>query len=456
MNPVVFLGPTLPVSEASQLLDAVFLPPARQGDIVSAVERFHPSAIGLVDGLFLQDLAVWHKEILWAMEHGIAVFGSSSMGALRASELHSFGMRGVGWVFQQYAAGLIEDDDEVVLAHGPAESGYKKLAEPLVNVRATLAAAVCHKVMTRSESEALVDVVKELYFPERTLRRLLAEAGKMLPQNRVENLREFFHSNYVDVKREDAIQLLHALRGRSVNESQSRSVNPPATVRSLFFDTMFQRDRRVAGSAGDADVSLSQIVRYAALHLRSFESIRAQAINRTLAALLADLLGIEVTEEDIRIQRKRFCHQRALRSEEAITNWLKQNDLSPGEFNELLQSIAKCQAVHSWWRATAGHRGAQAKAILDEFRLQDLYAQVLTDTAAQQKRVSRSQYADELENDTADAFRKTTEEFSSLTGFRVSIPLHQWAEEAGFLNLTDLHMELTSAVAAAHVSSPTA
>ena len=44
-------------------------------------------AIGIIDGYFERVPSVWHKEILWAMAEGIHVFGSASMGALRAAEL---------------------------------------------------------------------------------------------------------------------------------------------------------------------------------------------------------------------------------------------------------------------------------------------------------------------------------------------------------------------------------
>jgi hypothetical protein len=83
-----------------------------------------PQAIGIIDGYFHRVPAVWHKEILWAMSEGIHVFGSASMGALRASELHRYGMIGVGRVFETYRDGRLEDDDEVVVMHSPESFGY--------------------------------------------------------------------------------------------------------------------------------------------------------------------------------------------------------------------------------------------------------------------------------------------------------------------------------------------
>src|SRR6516165_742713 len=98
MTAVIFLGPTLSVDEARQELDADYLPPAAQSDVYLAARR-QPVMIGIVDGYFQRVPSVWHKEILWAMSRGIHVFGSASMGALRAAELEVFGMEGVGAVF---------------------------------------------------------------------------------------------------------------------------------------------------------------------------------------------------------------------------------------------------------------------------------------------------------------------------------------------------------------------
>ncbi len=60
MTAVVFLGPSLPVSEARRVLDATYLPPVQQGDILSAITRHEPDVIGVVDGEFFQTLSVWH------------------------------------------------------------------------------------------------------------------------------------------------------------------------------------------------------------------------------------------------------------------------------------------------------------------------------------------------------------------------------------------------------------
>src|SRR6185436_15946902 len=126
-----FLGPTLSHDEARDVLDAEYRPPAAHGDVLRAALR-RPRAIGLVDGVFEGVPAVWHKEILFALAEGVHVFGAASMGALRAAELSTFGMRGIGQIYDWYAGGAIDADDEVALVHGPYETDFLALSEPLV------------------------------------------------------------------------------------------------------------------------------------------------------------------------------------------------------------------------------------------------------------------------------------------------------------------------------------
>jgi hypothetical protein len=121
---VVFLGPSLPVDEARRILPACYLGPARCGDVLRA-RRLQPRVMAVIDGLFGTTPAVWHKEILVALDDGIAMYGASSMGALRAAELERFGMIGVGRIFEAYREGTAsavqveQDGKEGLLVLGP-------------------------------------------------------------------------------------------------------------------------------------------------------------------------------------------------------------------------------------------------------------------------------------------------------------------------------------------------
>src|SRR5947207_11094342 len=172
MNVFIFTGPTISPAEASAELKAVYLPPAAEGDVYR-VALHRPQAIGIVDGYFQSVPTVRHKEILWAMSRGIHVFGSASIGALRAAELAAFGMEGVGTIFEFYRDGMLEDDDEVAIAHGPVEVGFVAGSEAMVNIRQTLQKAERDGVISTELRTSLEKIGKELFYPDRNYSVLL-------------------------------------------------------------------------------------------------------------------------------------------------------------------------------------------------------------------------------------------------------------------------------------------
>jgi hypothetical protein len=211
---VVFAGPSISVGEIEAELDAQCLPPAAQGDVYRAALK-RPAVIALIDGVFEQVPAVWHKEILWAMAQGIHVYGASSMGALRAAELGPYGMEGLGSIFEAYRDGRLLDDDEVALAHGPAETAYAAFSEPLVNIRPTLQSAASDRIISTATLDELLQIAKQLFYPERSYARILEHGGsRSLPEAELRALSDWLPGRQVDQKRDDALSLLRVLRER--------------------------------------------------------------------------------------------------------------------------------------------------------------------------------------------------------------------------------------------------
>ncbi len=218
MTVCVFLGPTLGRAEAAATLDAVLLPPARRGDVVAAARDRGATTIALVDGYFEQAPAVWHKEILWALSEGVAVFGAASMGALRAAELAQFGMIGVGRIFEAYRDGRFapfedpfEDDDEVAVVHGPAETDYAGTLA-LVDARATLARAAAEGVIDAAAMRAVAAAGKALFYKGRTWPAILAAArAQGVESGALDRLAAALPAIAVAQKRADALALLALL-----------------------------------------------------------------------------------------------------------------------------------------------------------------------------------------------------------------------------------------------------
>jgi hypothetical protein len=160
---VAFLGPSLP-NVSRRGFD--FRPPARQGDVWRALDD-GATAIALIDGVFESQPSVWHHEILDALSEGVPVFGGASMGALRAAELHTHGMRGVGRIFSWYRDGTLIDDADVALLHADAEHDFRPLTVPQVNVRWS-----AEQQLSRVAAKKLIEASARIFYQERTLQRV--------------------------------------------------------------------------------------------------------------------------------------------------------------------------------------------------------------------------------------------------------------------------------------------
>lgn len=195
----IFLGPTLARADAERILDADYLPPICRGDLARLPP--HIRFVGIIDGEFFQSLSVSPKEVVALLRRGVTVCGASSMGALRAAETHKLGTIGVGKIFEMYRDGILDADDEVALVYDPHT--FRKLSEPLVNLRAALSLAAASHIIDEHEKSSLTLRLKSLYFPDRSLRALYAMSPK---------LHTFFtHTPPPDPKRDDALTLLHTL-----------------------------------------------------------------------------------------------------------------------------------------------------------------------------------------------------------------------------------------------------
>jgi hypothetical protein len=206
---IVFLGPSLEPSAAGTILSAEYRPPARRGDLIAAAGE-GATIIGLIDGVFHQESAVAHREILAAIKHGVTVIGASSMGALRAAEMDTLGMVGIGEIYRMYKSGELESDDEVALVFDP-ESGIA-LSEPLINIRFTLKRARGDGVIDDSVHDALLASARSLFYPKRTYGAVVSAAGDALDEKVRKRFLEWVNTGVCDQKREDAIAALEYIR----------------------------------------------------------------------------------------------------------------------------------------------------------------------------------------------------------------------------------------------------
>ncbi len=178
MTITFFAGPSLNERDVVQNLENFkIFPPVKYGDIAKLVlnsDKTSVSAIVIIDGYFHQTAAVWHKEILFALAQGIPVYGASSMGALRAAELKSFGMQPHGIIANAYISGSFLDyddpfeaDDEVAFLFGPQELGYPTTLA-LVDVRWRLHQAYNANDIDFAFAKEALQTMKNTWYQDRT------------------------------------------------------------------------------------------------------------------------------------------------------------------------------------------------------------------------------------------------------------------------------------------------
>lgn len=440
MTVIVFLGPSLPVEEAREILEAIYLPPAGQGDVLSAVLRYRPEAVALIDGVFHQSLSVWHKEILHALDQGVDVYGAASMGAIRAAETARFGTIGVGEIYRQYATGELEDDDEVAVAQGGPETGYRALSDALVNIRATFAEATRSGIVDPVTAARIMEIAKRAYFPERRIARILdiAESEGIVAAT-VAPLQEFIRASYVDLKRLDTILLLKTVRDRLVAHKTGR--NRPQLVRSVFFEILKSTDRAVATDSGDID--LSSVVRHAAISEPRLEDMAFAAHNRRIAAMFSELTGIKPTDEDVQAAITRFRARYELGDDAALGQWLQENDLTDGEFGDLMYTVACARVVHRWSSYVA--RSAWARDLLDELRLTGRYVDAKRQAAAAEQAARAADPGYDRRSAETDDLADLAAEQATATGWRLDTDVREWADEVGFKDRDDFYITLLRA-----------
>jgi hypothetical protein len=232
----VFLGPTLAAHDALALLpDAAILPPVACGDVYRLVRDARPRRLAIVDGYFERMAAVWHKELLFALERGVEVWGAASMGALRAAELAPFGVLGVGRVYRTFARGARSlavspetDDDEVAVVHGPAELGYPALSAAMVDLRAGLARLRARGAIRARTHDRLVAAQKARPYRDRSWAALLDDAAAALPRRERDAIAALA-ARAPSLKAADARALLRRLARTPPTRARPRGAPVPRT-----------------------------------------------------------------------------------------------------------------------------------------------------------------------------------------------------------------------------------
>lgn len=204
----IFCGITLSQVEAQNSLPPLWQvrSPIKREDISKIILEYPPGIIIIVDGVFYQSESVSIKEIRSAIQLGWKVYGTSSMGALRAIECKTIGMIGFGKVFRFMSLFKIADDDEVAQSISPLD--HQPLSIAMVDIRFFLKKLLLEKIINQDGYTDLLKCLKSTYYPNRNLniiRGYLFQNKALYSVSRIQNYLHSFQSQ----KKLDAIALLN-------------------------------------------------------------------------------------------------------------------------------------------------------------------------------------------------------------------------------------------------------
>ena len=374
MNEIyVFLGPTLAEKDARAELDAVYLPPVAAGDVYRLWRR-RPRAIGIVDGYFDRVPAVWHKEIMWIMERGVHVFGAAGLGALRAAELGSFGMHGVGWVYQAFRDEALGRDDEVAVRHATSAGGYRPLSEAMVNIRRTLQAAEQQGIISAATAGVLLAAGTALFYPERTWAELL-RAAEATPAKAadLDALRRWLPAGRVDQQAADALAMLREMRGFLAAGPAPQQVSWSMAPTAMWEAARRHADTLPRDGAAGSRVMLERILdEIRLLGPGAYEAACCRSLLRVFAADYAERAGATVDGERLHGAVAEFRISRNLEQGTELTRFLAGNDLSAEEFERLIvtDEMVRWACGQAEWAAFGD--------LLDDLRLNGEYPALMT------------------------------------------------------------------------------
>jgi len=428
VNAVIFTGPTLSAAEARRELEATYLPPAAEGDVYRAARK-GPQVIGIIDGHFERQPAVWHKEILWAMSRGIHVFGAASMGALRAAELEVFGMDGIGSIFDAYRTGALEDDDEVAVAQAPAELGFRALSDAMVDIRHTLELAVDAGVLTAPIAAALESIAKALFYPDRRYSRMLQGAREEgLPTTELAAFEAWLPAGSASLKREDALAMLRTIRDRLA------SGLAPKAVRYAFENSsMWESAWRLAGESDEAGVILlDSVLDELRLEGEAYLRVQQAAMARLLAIKHSYVQGMAQGGPQRVLAERRLWSRHNVTGADDRRRWMEANHVDDARMQGLLEDEARV----GWITSLAG---LDAKGyILDQLRVSGDYPRL-----AERLRAKHAALAAEgMEDPTLQAAGLTAEElhrwyFEDRLGRAVPADLYAYLANVGYTGLAE-------------------
>jgi hypothetical protein len=328
---------------------------------------------------------------------------------LRAAELFDLGMVGAGRVFDWYHEGVIENDACVGVAFQQDEAGNcHNVTVPDVDLYATRE--------WKPEWEPFLLKALEIPWWERSLKRI-----KSLPDCPTD-------FQVFNVKWKDALELLQTFRMLK----PFAVMTPHARHLGILFNTQHERERRV--DVGNREIALQAIDATVAINAPDRHELFADASNRALAVVLADVMGVGVTEEELNRETSRFCARKGLMDWEAFQAWLKTQCMSQGEFDRMMLQETRIYKLH---RSLITERSSRRRTqdVLDYLRASGRFERWAKE-AALRPPDGELFFGGDLDPELE--WRKLSKE----KGIPIDRPFCEWLREYGFIKPEEAKVEI--------------
>lgn len=428
---LIYAGPSLDYGTIAEQLpdcEVIVKGPVRHGDFSTDLLECEPSHVLIIEGLFHQNLSVWHKEIVWALQMpGIkGIYGAASMGALRAADLAPYGMIGCGRIFRWFYEGITFKEADVASAYGlrtDANVISSALTVPMVNVYGALLKALEDGVIDEGTAEYFVRQERAVHWTQRTLRHMDPNLAKLIEQH--------------DQKKIDALELLCTFRKL---EPEPGATKLGIEALSGLFTAQFERDRSV--NVGGRPVKLQDLDAFVMLHDQEYDQHSANADYRILALMLADIYRITLSYTELDTEWQRFNVRMNLRSLEEHNQWLKDNHVNARELVRILSDEVRLRKLRRALMVRSGPR-RHTQRLLDYLKLNRNYTYWANAAAAHEELIAQKGGEESLELGGETNVAILLNQHARKAGLTIPTSLGEYVREAGFGTVRELMVALS-------------
>jgi hypothetical protein len=228
---VVFAGPSLFRSPYKDKPGSRVLPPVEDGSLLPVARLLGEGRkILIIDGYFGAGQSLTIAEISESLRYGVGLYGSTSMGALRAVEAGPLGMIGLGKIFESFRDGIYVADEEVCLIH---DETFCPLSVPNVNLRCLCKIMASQAGADTESIRHFFHLARSINFRERSISGVRKAGEAALDAKGAEALERLLAKDSIEkwnVKRQDAEDVIDQLLSNT--HMISRSCEPDGLVPS--------------------------------------------------------------------------------------------------------------------------------------------------------------------------------------------------------------------------------